>query len=67
MSGADPGWITNNPDAARALRRADEHYQRIRDAAAGLCLKEKVEAFRRAKECRQIAYDTIFAEYGRQS
>lgn len=52
-------WITNSPEAARALRAADERYRCARLLAGGLCLKEKIEALRAAKRAHEAAYDAV--------
>jgi hypothetical protein len=53
----DAGWVTNNPNAAKALKAADAKYEKAKTAASNLPLKEKVAALRKAKEARQAAYE----------
>lgn len=64
MMTSDPGWVTNDPEVARRLRQADAHYHHARAAAANFPLADKVATYRRAEECRRIAYDVIRAEFG---
>ena len=52
-------WLTNNPEAAEALRKADATWEAARKAAEHLPLAEKVEAYRQAKDARRIAYDAV--------
>jgi hypothetical protein len=61
---ASPGWLTNDPEAAKKLRKIDAEYERARAAASGLPLAEKVEAYRKAKEVRQKAYDQLHSARG---
>jgi hypothetical protein len=56
------GWITNDPEAAKALQKADRDYYRARIMAEGLTLGEKIVAYRLAKEVRQAAYDAVGAQ-----
>lgn len=55
------GWITNNPDVARQLRKADHRYEAAKIRAAGLTLEQKIERYREAKQSRDREYDAIFA------
>lgn len=50
-------WITNNPEAAKALQAADTAFDLAKAAASNLPLAEKVAALRTAKTQRQAAYD----------
>jgi hypothetical protein len=59
LVGSQPGWITNSPEAARALRAADAAYDRALAAAAGLRLAEKVEAIRAARAARDATYRAV--------
>ena len=53
------GWLTNDPEAARELRRIDREYQRAVEAAKGLKLADKVAAIRQAKAAKLAAYRAI--------
>lgn len=52
-------WATNRGGVARRLSVIDRQYASVRMGASGLCLADKVEALRGAKERRQAAYDAI--------
>ena len=52
-------WLTNDPQAAAALAKADREWEAARKAAEGLPLAEKVEAYRKAKDARREAYDAV--------
>ena len=52
-------WLTNHPEAARALRKADQEWEAARKVAESLPLAEKVEAYRKAKDARREAYDAV--------
>jgi len=56
------GWITNNPEIAAKLRKADRDYERGKIMCQGQTLGEKIAEHRRLKEARQVAYDRIFTE-----
>ncbi len=43
-------WLTNDPEAAKALRKADAQYVKAREAAKALPLAQKIVALRAAKE-----------------
>ena len=49
-------WITNVPQAAKALRKADAQYAKAREAAKALPLAQKIIALREAKEALHGAY-----------
>jgi uncharacterized membrane protein YkoI len=55
------GWITNNPEAAKALCAADLRYERAKSLASGLKLSQKVEAYRAAKAAREAEYAAVSA------
>ncbi len=52
-------WVTNDPQAARALRKADKEFEAARIAASTLPLADKIVALRAAKEARQAAYAKV--------
>lgn len=52
-------WLTNNPDAAEALRRTDAEWEAAHKAAENLPLAEKIIAYRNAKDARREAYDAV--------
>jgi hypothetical protein len=54
-----PFWLTNDPEAAEALRKADRDWEAARAAGANLPLAEKIEAYRKAKDARREAYDAV--------
>lgn len=49
-------WLTNDPTAAQALRKADRDYRTALAQADSLPLAGKVAAIRLAREARQLAY-----------
>ena len=55
-------WLTNCPEAAEALCKADANYAAARKAGAGLPLAEKIAAYRKAKEDREEAYRRVGAD-----
>ncbi len=55
------GWITNDPDAAKVLRRADNRYTLAKIRAQGLTLAEKIDAHRAARTARDAEYQTVRA------
>jgi hypothetical protein len=52
-------WLTNDLQAAEALRAADRQWEAARKAAENLPLAEKIEAYRAAKDARREAYDAV--------
>jgi hypothetical protein len=52
-------WLTNDPEAARALRAADKAHDKARAKAINLPLAEKVKAYRQAKDIKIAAYAAI--------
>jgi hypothetical protein len=52
-------WLTNSPEAAKALSEADSAYDAARKAGQGLPLAEKISAYRKAKEDREAAYAAV--------
>jgi len=52
-------WLTNCPEAAAALRRADAAYEQECANAAHLKLADKVISYRCAKQRWRQAYDRI--------
>jgi hypothetical protein len=52
-------WVTNCPEAANALRRADFAYERERKNAAHLPLADKVISYRCANQRRDAAYARV--------
>ena len=56
-----PYWLTNCPEAAEALRKADADYAAARKAGEGLMLADKIVAYREAKEARDEAYRLVRA------
>lgn len=52
-------WLTNDPEAAKALRKADEAYAKAREAAKALPLAQKIVALRTAKEALHMAYEQV--------
>ena len=51
------GWVTNDPVAAKALRKADAAYKRAVSNTGALTLAEKVSVLRAASLARDAAYD----------
>ena len=51
-----PAWITNCPNAAKALNAADAAYAKAKLAAQGLNLADKIIALREAKAAKVRAY-----------
>ena len=47
-------WLTNDPEAAKALRKADAQYAKAREAAKALPLAQKAIALREAKGATMI-------------
>jgi hypothetical protein len=70
MTPTDKGWLTNNPEAAKALRHADSRFNERREAAKGLPLALKVAAYRQAKARLEAdhalvgcgAYDRVYLD-----
>ena len=54
-----PGWVTNDSEVAEYLRAADRLYDRAINASRGLCLSDKINAIRKAREDRQRSYSAI--------
>jgi hypothetical protein len=54
-----PEWITNDPEAAKALIAADRAYEKAQSDAVHLPLAEKIEAYRAARYARQEAYNDL--------
>jgi hypothetical protein len=52
-------WLTNDPEAAKKIIKADKDYAKARAAAVDFPLAEKIEAYRVAKEAREIAYKAV--------
>lgn len=52
-------WITNDPEAAAALAKADREYEAAREAASGMTLADKVLAYTAATVQRQAAYKAV--------
>lgn len=52
-------WVTNDPEAARKLRAADDKFLRAHREASCLPLAQKVAALRKAKADRQAAYEEV--------
>ena len=52
-------WLTNDLQAAEALRAADRQWEAARKAVENLPLAEKIEAYRAAKDARREAYDAV--------
>ena len=50
-------WVTNDKEAAKALRKADRRYEAAKLAAAELPLAQKIEALRAAKADRAAEYE----------
>ena len=58
-----PTWVTNDPEAARALAAADKAFERAKVAAGRApTLAAKVDALRAAKEARRAAYDAAMGK-----
>jgi hypothetical protein len=55
-----PGWLTNSPEAAKALKAADHEYMIARAACSGWKLADKVEAVRKAKAAHCAAYEAVW-------
>jgi hypothetical protein len=53
------GWITNDPEIARLLRKADTAYQNARRRAMNLPLDQKVKALHQADITRAMAYTEL--------
>ena len=53
------GWVTNNPEAAKRLRKIDRDYDKGIAATVGLSLAGKVETIRKLKAARQAAYAAV--------
>jgi len=49
-------WITNDPEVAAKLQRADRAYEDARSKARNLKLSDKISALREAAEARAKAY-----------
>lgn len=56
---SNKGWLTNSPEAVKALTRADNAYVTALTKARNFCLKDKIVAHREAKKAREAAYDVI--------
>ena len=52
-------WVTNDPEAAKLLKRANRKYVAARLAAANLPLADKITAYAKAKSDKQAAYDAV--------
>ena len=50
-------WLTNDPEAAKALRKADAIYAKAREEAKALPLAQKIVALREAKAGLHKAYN----------
>jgi len=54
-------WLTNDPKAAKAFKRADARLAKDREAAKSLPLAAKIEALRAAKTRHEAAYRKIMS------
>ena len=54
-------WITNDPQAAKSLKKADKAFEAARTAAKILPLADKIVALRAAQEAKQAAYARVSA------
>ena len=54
-------WITNDPQAAKSLKKADKAFEGARIAAKSLPLVDKIIALRAAQEAKQAAYARVSA------
>ena len=52
-------WVTNDRIAAAKLKAADNEYKRAREAAQGLCLADKLDAYRIAQSAWERAYSEV--------
>lgn len=52
-------WLTNDPKAAKAFKKADVRLVLDREKAKNLPLAAKIEALREAKERHEAAYQAI--------
>ncbi len=52
-------WLTNDPEAAKALRNAERAFNKAKSAASNLSLADKVFALKTAQNIRQAAYDAV--------
>jgi hypothetical protein len=52
-------WITNDPQAAKSLKKADKAFDAARTAAKSLPLADKIVALRAAQEAKQAAYAEV--------
>ena len=54
-------WLTNSPEAAKALKAADHKYTLATLACSGWKLADKVAAIRDAKATHRAAYEAVWA------
>lgn len=50
------GWVTNDPEAAKRLRKADREHAKTRAKSKNLPLAQKIIALRESKEKLHAAY-----------
>lgn len=55
-------WITSDPQAAKALKKADKVFEAARVAAKSLPLADKIIALRAAKDAKQAAYARVLKQ-----
>ena len=60
MAQPHPGWLTNSPEAATALKAADHKYTLATLACSGWKLADKVVAIRKAKAAHAAAYEAVW-------
>ena len=61
MEDTPMNWITNDPQAAKSLKKADKAFEAARTAAKSLPLADKIVALRAAQEAKQAAYAKVSA------
>jgi hypothetical protein len=54
-------WMTNDPQVAKMLRKADKVFEVARAKAKGLSLADKIVALRAAQDAKQAAYAKVAA------
>lgn len=54
------GWVTNNPEAAKALRAADLAYEQAVALMGNMLLADKIAAIRAARDAHAATCDRIF-------
>lgn len=60
MAHPHPGWLTNSPEAATALKAATHKYMLAMVACSGWNLADKVVAIREAKAAHAAAYEAVW-------